>query len=119
MIMPAHCKIVNCSLYISTAPISVQNGLVALIGVTIVIGRFFNAKYARIHEVPTMTALAKKCRCASSVCGGMNQIFEEAYSGARIDVVRLGKKMREPLKVAKKSTGMTALLFKDHFFATS
>ena len=75
MIIPAHCKIVNCSLYITTAPISVQNGLVALMGVTMVIGRFFKAKYARIHEVPTMTALVKKCRWARSVCGGMNQIL--------------------------------------------
>jgi len=62
--IPAHCNIENCSLKISNAPIRVHMGLDALIGVTMVMGRFLSAKYAKIHDVPTMAAFNIKCRCA-------------------------------------------------------
>lgn len=49
----------------------------------------------------------------------MCQKLPSDNTGAKCDNINEGTNIIEPLKVAKKSTGITALLFNDHFLETS
>ena len=119
MAVPVHCMIVRCSEKINIAPNNVQIGPVARIGDTMVNGRCLTAKNVKIHELVTITDLMKKNPCSLSGAGGINKMLLFNKPGKYVDKMTNGRKMVEEVRVEKKSTGSTALLFSESFLKTS
>ena len=111
--------IVRCSEKINMAPNSVQIGPVARIGETMVNGRCLTAKNVKIHEAVTITDFKKKKPCCLIGAGGIKRPLLLNTSGQKVDTITNGMKIVAEVRVEKKSTGSTALLFRESFLKTS
>lgn len=117
--MPSHCQVFSTSPKIIRAPVKVQSGPVALIGVTIEIGRFLSAKNENIHEPTTIIAFIKTMQCSPIPIGATYKPADESSLGINRDKIRGIEKQTEPVRAEKNKTGMTAFLFKESFLKTS
>jgi hypothetical protein len=87
-------------------------------GEAMVMGKCFIAKYDNTHDVPTITDLSIKCRCADNDWGLIYQKCP-ARSGLKCEMNKMGIKIIALLSVLKNNTGSTAFFFNDNFWKMS
>ena len=100
------------------APATVQSGAEARIGLAIVIGRCLKAKYANIHELPTMIDLIKKYICSFHETIGTKSIPAVDFP-VILENENKQIKIKAPDSDEIKSTGITAFSFSEFFFNKS
>jgi hypothetical protein len=87
-------------------------------GATMVMGRFFTAKYANVHELPTITDLRMICKCWANVKDSKCKT-EVVGALPNVPYNNTGKTITALVSVEKNNTGITAFSFSDFFFNIS
>lgn len=117
--MPAHCQWFSCSPKMMIAPISVHNGPVERMGVTIDIGRCLIAKNEKIHDPTTIMDLMKIINWTLAPLNGINRPMSFIISGLVADNMMKGAKQMPAVKEEMNNTGITALFETESFLKMS